>query len=142
MMPAKKTCCLCNACLFSSLLPSHLAIQHAVQYTLTSSCDLSHDDYSFMSLFSSIYFLSYPIFASLFQGPTFISCSLAPLVFHPSLAPFFVHPALGDSSAFHVSFFYTFYTTCIGADCQGKVHTSWKLELPTWPFLCCACIKR
>lgn len=43
------------------MLPSHLATQQTVQYTMTSSCDLSHD-YSSMSLFSSLVsFLSYPI---------------------------------------------------------------------------------
>lgn len=64
----KRTCCLCNACLFSNVLPSHFAIQHAVQYTMTSSCDLSHDDYSSMNFSSSpVYFLSYPIFHPYFR---------------------------------------------------------------------------
>lgn len=106
----KRTCCLCNACLFSNLLPSHLAIQHAVQYTLTSFCDLSHDEYSFMSLFSWIYFLSYPIFCIPISG-TYIHFMLTCTTGFPSfLSPFLCSSC--SSRPFCLSYFFLLYFIC------------------------------
>lgn len=74
-----------------------------------------------------VYFLSYPIFASLFQGPTSPLCSLAALVFHSASTSFFPHPTVEVSSVFHISFFYTFYAMSMVSDCQGSVQTNQKL---------------
>lgn len=117
---------------FSPTLSLPIVIQHAVQYTMTSCCDLSHDDYSSEFVFFTCLLPFLFHFTSIFQGPASISYTLAPLFFHSPSASFFPHPTLGDISVFHISFLFTLYAMCVGPNCQDNVPACPELLPVTW----------
>lgn len=104
----KRTCCLCNACLFSNLLPSHLAIQHAVQYTLTSFCDLSQVflyELIFLNLFSLLSHFCIPV------SGTYIHFTLTCTTGFPSFLSLFLCSSC-SSRPFCLSCFFLLYFVC------------------------------